>query len=288
MVQERLPRLQDLPAPARWVLSAFLAMIGVGYVVAAINIYVHHQDADLEPGFSLDDLRRVYHGIDTETSAEHSLQRPSVMEKMVRPGGGMRKYLEKGGDSAVRAMMCWLESGATQTDFTKTGKHQPGDPSAQQVLGSLCIRCHNATDGEAKGVAYAESATAEPEYRRVAEFVAPRAGLTEHGTHVVHLAPTEEGELVQVTHAHILAIPVFTLIISGLFFLTGLSPAIKRYVGPAPMIALCCDFASWWLARLYEPFVYVIVAAGAVFGICLAFQIVAVLVSLWSGRRAET
>jgi len=270
------------------VLTAFLAMVGVGYMVAVINIYAHHQDADLEPGLSLDDLRRAYHGIDKVTSAEHSLQRPSVMEKMVRPGGGMRKYLEKGGEPAVRAMMCWLESGATQADFTKTGKHQPGDPSAQQILGSLCIRCHNATDGEARGVAYAESASAEPEYERLVAFVAPRAGLTEQGTHVVHLAPAEKEELIQVTHAHILAIPVFTLIVSGLFFLTGLSPALKQYVAPAPMIALCCDFASWWLARLYEPFVYVIVAAGAVYGICLGFQIVAVLAALWSGQRTQS
>ena len=57
-------RLVDLPLPAKVTLTAFLALIGSGYLVSALNIFEHHHEADLEPGLTLDDLRRVYHRAD--------------------------------------------------------------------------------------------------------------------------------------------------------------------------------------------------------------------------------
>lgn len=278
-------RLASLTPAAKLLLTAFLTLIGAGYVAAMLNIYEHHRDADLEPGLSFDDLRRVYHGLDKPVTSETRPRIPSAMETVTRPGGTMRPKLEAGGEPAVRALTSWLADGAKEADFARPGAYQAGDPSAKEVIAGQCIRCHNAADGEESDVPYAASATAAPEYALVVKKAAAEYGPAVTESKVMHLPPIGVAELVQSSHAHILAMPVFAVIVGGLFLLTGLPERVKLLIGPLPMLAMCADFASWWLARPFEPFVYVIAAAGAVFGAGLGVQILCVFGSLWFGRR---
>jgi hypothetical protein len=280
-------RLADLPLPARLLLTPFLALIGVGYFVALLNIYEHHADADLEPGLSFNDLRRVYHGLEKPVSSTTQQRNPSPMQKMTAPGGKMRPKLEKGGEAAVRALTSWLADGAKESDFSRAGVYHAGDPSVQQVIAERCITCHNAADGVESDVPYAASSDAEPEYGLVIKEAALELGPMVTESKVMHLAPKSVADLVQITHAHILAMPVFAVLIGGLFLLTGLPERFKLLMAPLPLITMCADFASWWLARPFEPFVYVIAAAGAVFGASLGVQILCVFGSLWLGRKTS-
>jgi hypothetical protein len=273
--------------PAKLTVTLFLALVGGGYGVALVNIYAHHHDADLEPGLTIDDLRRVYHGLEKTFTSEMRESKPSEMLKEVSPGGRMRKHLEAGGPEAVRALIGWLEGGAKEADFGKAEQFLPGDPSPQQVIARQCTRCHNAADGEASEKPYAESAGAAPQYAMVIKLAQPIAGPIEKKTETVYLAPTGWKELVQITHAHVFTIPLFALAVAGLFLLTGLRPAIKLLIGPLPLLATLCDLAGWWLARPFEPFIYVIAAAGAVFGASLGFQILCVFGSMWFGRKPQ-
>lgn len=50
------------------------------------------------------------------------------------------------------------------------------------------------------------------------------------------------------------------------------------------MLAVVLDIGSWWLARFFEPFVYVIAAAGAVFGAAYGLQILCIFGSMWLAR----
>ncbi len=278
-------RLANLSTPAKVLVTAFLALIGVGYLIGVRNIFEHHTEADLKPGLTVDDLRRNYHGMDAEVTADSRAHSPSIMEQMVRPGGPMRKFLEKGGEPAVRSLTAWLESGSDESAFTQAALREPGDPSAQRVIGRQCVRCHNATDGEMADVPYAQSVLDEPEYALVMSVAAPLGGKPTPESKSMRLAPIGRPELVQVTHAHIMAIPVFTLIVGGLFLLTGVPDRLKAVLVPLPMLVLCADFASWWLARMIEPFIYVIAAAGAVFGLAFGTQILCIVYSLWFGKR---
>lgn len=277
-------RLVTFSLPAKILLTVFLLLIGAGYVTAILNIHYHHQDADLETGLSLDDLRRVYHGLNKRVSAETRPHVPSDMEKMVRPGGEMRSHLEDGGEAAVRTLTAWLEAGSREADFVRVGLVKPDDPSPQQVITAQCVSCHNAADGLESEVPYAASSSAMADYALVLKEAAPGLGETVRETQVLHLPPTDSARLLHTTHAHILAMPVFALMVGGLFLLTGLPQRVKLLVGPAPLLALCVDFASWWLARPFEPFVYLIAAAGGVFGVGLGVQIVCVFLSMWFGR----
>src|SRR5262245_48851114 len=276
-------RLGALPVPAKVMLTLFLLLISAGYGVATLNIYEHHQDADLEPGLSLDDLRVRFHGLEKKPKSppaegaaapkegEPAKDAPtaapagpiSPMLKMVLPGGGMRKYLEKGGEPSVRALVSWLEAGSKKEDFSKEGVFKEGDPSVSDVLEEQCIKCHNAQNGKKKDVPYAATSKSTPEYEMVAKQ-AMAAAAASRGE-AVYLEPMALSALIQSTHAHILSIPVFTLIVGCLFFLTRQRPAVKAILGPLPMLGVILDIGGWWLARVFEPGIYAIAAAGGIF-----------------------
>ena len=83
-----------------------------------------------------------------------------------------------------------------------------------------------------------------------------------------------------------LSIPVFTLIVSGLYLFSGPQTLARGVLAPIPMFILVLDFGSWWLAREIEAFIYVVAASGAIFGFTFGLQLLVTTISLW--RPAET
>lgn len=278
-------RLASMSLPAKLTVTLFLILIGCGYLIALVNIYAHHHDADLDPRMSSDDLRRTYHGLTKTVTSEARKSLPSEMLKEVLPGGKMRKYLEAGGPDAVRALVGWLEGGAKEADFARSGLSQPQDPSAQRVLADNCVKCHNATDGEEADKPWSKDKDSPPEYSLVAKYAQPQEGPSEQKTETIYLAPTGWKQLVQITHAHIFTIPLFALAVTGLFLLTGVGERIKLLLAPLPLLAMLAEVAGWWLARPFEPAIHLVAIGGAVFGMSLAVQIFCVFGSMWFGRK---
>jgi hypothetical protein len=277
-------RLARLALPAKILLTLFVLVVGPGYLVATANIMFQHQDADLEPGLTLDDLKRTFHGIEKEVMPEAEITVDSLMLEQVRPGGEMREYLEPGGEPAIRALISWLEDEAKEETFATAALFAENDPSAQEVLTSYCVECHNADGGDMEDLPFAATLDDEAEFALVAETAEPEVTVNQEGPQVLSLAPTNVKTLVHITHAHILTIPVFTMLVGVLFLMTGLGPGIKLLLGPLPMLATLLDISGWWLARFSEPFIYVIAAAGAVFGASFGLQILCILVSTWFGK----
>jgi hypothetical protein len=284
----RLPkRLADVSLPTKLTLTFFILCVGVGYLVAVFKIQVWHSDADGDPAMTIDDIRAVYHGMEKEVTETMRETLKSEMHQQVEPGGEMRRFLERGGPSHIRTLITWLENGAKESEFTQAGLVEPNDPSPQAVIGAQCVECHHADGGEMEDTPYAPSADAEPKFALVADVATPPIGPEVTETKTITISPISFRELVHVTHAHILSIPVFTLCISALFLFTGLPHSIKLVLAPLPMAATCLDFASWWLARVWEPAVYLVAAAGAIFGIAYGLQILCVFFSMWFGRKTH-
>ena len=78
---------------------------------------------------------------------------------------------------------------------------------------------------------------------------------------------------------------MFTFVVGVLFLMTGIPQSVKLLIGPLPMLAVLLDISGWWIARFVEPFIYVIGAAGGLFGATYALQILCVLGSCGSGRK---
>ena len=275
-------RLAGLSLAAKLMLTLFLLLVGSGYLVATANIYVHHHDADLDPAMSLDDLRRVYHGIRKEVT--QTQVKPSEMQREVSPGGRMRKHLEKGGPASVKALVAWLEAGAKEDGFGRTDAGATG-PSPREVIAQCCIKCHNAGQGDASDIPYAADPSSPPDYQMVARKALPDAKAVTTKKEIMDLPPTGLEELIQITHVHIFTISTFCLIVGVLFLLTGVGPTARLLIGPLPLLGVCLDIGGWWLARPFEPFIYMIAVGGAFLGIGLGLQILCVLGSMWLGRR---
>lgn len=278
-------RLDRLSLAGKVLLTLFLLLVGPGYLAGVANIYFQHRGADLDKSeLTLDDLKRTFHGLEKEVSSEVEIKVESQMLDQVQEGGEMRTFLEMGGPPAVRALVPWLEAGAKEADFATPAMVQAGDPSAQQAITNQCVECHHRDGGDMEDLPYAPDADSLAEYALVAVAAKPEGEIPD-GTVVetIQLAPTAADHLAHITHAHVLTIPVFTLIVGALFLMTGWGPTVKLMLAPLPMLAVLLDISSWWLARPLEPFIYVIAASGALFGASYALQILGVLASMWLG-----
>lgn len=264
-----IPPLHALPTPLRVTLTAFLAMIAAGYGFALLNIYHRHAGADGAPGLTLDDLRAVYAGVDRSRS-EMSVV-PSRMLRMIE--GSMRQYVADDADYAI--LHEWLANGAASAELDR----KQGNRSPRRVLALNCLRCH-ATDSDSE---ISKRAPFGPDQLTIDEAQIARftATTTTNAAGEIRIGPQDAGHLILITHAHMLSIPLFTLVVGALFWLTPAPPRLRALIMPVPMCALMVDFAGWWLARAAGGFVWFIVAAGAAFGVAFGLQLLAVVVALW-------
>jgi hypothetical protein len=285
--------LGSVPLSGRILLSLFLALIGFGYLSALGNLYHRHNMADGEEGLTVNDLRANFHGI--EVAAEPS-GRPAVakshMLEMIEPGGKMRKHATQGGPEAIRTLETWLQRGANEAEFAQEGLTQPGDPAPAEVIMAQCLDCHNADGGEKADVPFGPDLFTV-DYQMVWEVARPGTAIstaqtrTDAEPEIQAVGPQSLPHLFLVTHIHMLSIPLFTLIVSGLFLVSAFPARVRNIVAPLPMAVLVLDFSSWWLARQAETFIYVIAAAGALYGVLFGLQLITVFVSMWLPRRAE-
>jgi hypothetical protein len=280
-------RLARLSLPAKLLITLLLLIIGPGYLFSTANMYLKHQNADGVPGLTIDDLKATFHGMTKTVQPEDKVIVNSSMLKEVRPGGRMREHLENGGEPAVRGLIRWLENTAKEDEFTKPGLADPGDPSAQAIIKAHCIECHNADGGDMDEIPYAATATSDPVYKLVMVTAKPEIKRETAGVQTVEIKPTSVARLVQVTHVHVMTVPMFTFVVGVLFLMTGIPERIKLVLGPLPMLAVLLDISGWWIARYVEAFVYVIGAAGGLHGATYALQILCILGSVWFGKRVE-
>lgn len=301
MPDVRGSQLATFPPAGKILLTAFIALVGGGYLSALLNLYHQHHMKDADPALSFRDLTLNFHGGEPQagpaTTTSPSIDAgdaPSKMLEMISPGGEMRDELEDGGEPAVRALIAWLEAGADEATFERAGSVEPDDPSPKDVISENCVTCHGPY-GEREDAPFAgDDFIAQYELvRRYAVPAGASGGVSAASAPTTsrasprYVRPQSVSHLALVTHIHMLSIPVFTLILGGLVLLTGLPGAVRGLIAVAPMLALLFDFSSWWIARSFAPATYVIVAAGAVYGLGLAIQVLTVLASMWFGRRAR-
>ncbi len=266
--------LRSLPAGARVMLTAFLLIVGLGYLVAVANIIYSHDMADGKPGMSVDDIRAVYSGMTISKRVSDEI--PSRALTMLR--GAMREYVEDDADFTI--LENWLKKGAPP-DELDAGESRK---TPRRALILNCLRCH----AQSTNSDIAKEAPFGPDEMTVDyEMMKPLlTTVTSSSVDLIEAPPQYTlKRLILVSHQHMLAIPIFTLAV-GLMFMTVRWP--RRWNGlitALPMVVLILDFAGWWLSRVFEPFVVVIAAAGGVFGLAFGFQILAVVVELWRPHR---
>jgi len=284
--------LAALPVSVRLMLTAFVILIGAGYLIAVANIFQRHGMADGQPGLSTGDIRAVYAGGPRKAGEAMG----SHMLTML--AGGMRQYVDSDADYAT--LEAWLKAGGSEAGLDvapgaapattpveadgseESRSHRRRAPrTPRRILVRDCLRCHAQSSGEdIARIAPFGRDEFDVDYAMLSKFIAGDGAAPGRSPPQYDLA-----RLILHSHQHMLAIPVFTLLVGVLFLLTRTHTTIKSILLPLPMLASVVDFAAWWLARTGDVWVYVVAGAGAVFGVTFGLQIAAVLIDLWWPAR---
>ena len=115
--------LRDRSMSERLLYTAFLLLMGIGYLMALAYLYLSHQGHDGKPGLSIEDIVYTYYGNRSGTRLEAAIRGP------------MAGYIQVENRQHVVA---WLQSGAPERDY---------EARIRPILTKSCITCHSPASG---------------------------------------------------------------------------------------------------------------------------------------------
>lgn len=96
---------------------------------------------------------------------------------------------------------------------------------------------------------------------------------------------TEVFTLVRVSHIHLFGITFIFFLVGTIFSHAYLRPVwLKCAVIVLPFVCLVLDVSSWYIIKLYHPFGWVVIIAGAVMAASFAFMWLVSIWQMWFGR----
>jgi hypothetical protein len=88
--------------------------------------------------------------------------------------------------------------------------------------------------------------------------------------------------LVRVSHIHLFGLSFIFFILGLIFSHAYVRPVwFKCVVIVMPFVAVMADVSSWYFTKLYHPFAWVVMSAGAMMGLCFAFMWVVSMYQMW-------
>ncbi len=113
-------RLGSLPSMSKIILTLFLILAGIGYLLGFLNIFLTYNLVDGEPGLSVTDVRMSYYGSRNKTALEKAID------------GSMKQYFAS--DSEYTSVKDWVSDGASENDW---------DSTILPIFDSSCNTCHS-------------------------------------------------------------------------------------------------------------------------------------------------
>lgn len=176
----------------------------------------------------------------------------SKLESALR--GPMSAMLPK--DEAA-ALVNWVQKGADRPTY---------ETFIAQTLEKRCISCHDGSNPHLANLAG---------YDNIKKMSEQDKG-------------TEIFTLVRVSHIHLFGISFIFFIVGIVFSHAYVRPLwIKYLVIGAPFVCLMVDVSSWYMVKIYHPFAWVTMSAGAMLGMCFAFMWVTSMYQMWIGRTPK-
>lgn len=120
----RQRHLSDCPLSEKLLYTAFLLLMGIGYLMALVYLYTSHQWHDGKPGLSVEDIAETYYGNRSGTRLEAAIRGP------------MAGYIQKVEDRYQ--IVAWLKDGAPEKGYTA---------SIRPILEKTCLKCHSPASG---------------------------------------------------------------------------------------------------------------------------------------------
>jgi hypothetical protein len=94
--------------------------------------------------------------------------------------------------------------------------------------------------------------------------------------------------LVRVSHIHLFGLTFIFFIVGLIFSHAYLRPVwFKCAVVALPFVSVAVDVSSWYITKLYHPFAWVVMGAGATMGMCFAFMWAVSMYQMWFSKTPE-
>jgi hypothetical protein len=94
--------------------------------------------------------------------------------------------------------------------------------------------------------------------------------------------------LVRVSHIHLFGIAFIFFLVGTVFSHAYVRPLWLKYlVMGGPFVCLMVDVSSWYMVKIYHPFAWLTMSAGALMGVCFAFMWVTSMYQMWIGRTPK-
>ncbi len=149
------------------------------------------------------------------------------------------------------AILNWSAEGATRAVYDKT---------VAPLLEKRCMLCHDGSN---------------PHLPNLSSFDNLKK-VTEKDT------GTAISTLVRVSHIHLFGITFIFFIVGTMFSHAYVRPIwFKCAVVALPFVATLVDIVSWYLIKVFHPFVFVEIGAGGVMAMCFAFMCLVTLYQMW-------
>lgn len=157
----------------------------------------------------------------------------------------------------LNVIVSWVQEGADKTKFEATVK---------PIIDKRCLSCH---DG---GNPHLANLNGLDNLKKVTE--------QDTGTDIF--------TLVRVSHIHLFGLTFIFFLVGSIFSHAFWRPIwLKSIIVGLPFLCLAMDVISWYLVKLYHPFAFITMGAGALQGLCFAFMWVVSMYQLWFSGTPE-
>jgi len=157
----------------------------------------------------------------------------------------------------LNVIVSWVQEGADKAKFEATVK---------PIIDKRCLSCH---DG---GNPHLANLNGLDNMKKVTE--------QDTGTDIF--------TLVRVSHIHLFGLTFIFFLVGSIFSHAFWRPIwLKSIIVGLPFLCLAMDVISWYLVKLYHPFAFITMGAGALQGLCFAFMWVVSMYQLWFSGTPE-
>lgn len=250
-----IPRIRDFGCGVRFALTVLAVFVLGGSGVSGYFMKIHHDARDEVAGFTVDDIRAHYHGIQSKSSMLRALE------------SGHAPDLS---DANRTALIDWLTGDSLRDDYDN---FDLGDFAPETIIAENCVSCHAA---DARG----EGAYPRVSLRYFDEVMSVSTSR--------EVYPMNEKVMYQSLHAHALGLAPLAFITVLLLGMTRAPRALVGLIALVTAVGLFVDLGMWIGARYWEPGVYLIVAGGFAFQGGLALALLIVIADLWLPRSRES
>jgi hypothetical protein len=148
-------------------------------------------------------------------------------------------------------LTAWAQTGATRAVY---------DKDVKPIFDKRCLSCHDGSNPHLPNLSGYENA------KKVAEV--------DTGANI--------STLVRVSHIHLFGVP-FIFFIMGLMFTHAYVRPVwfKCAVVALPFVAIVMDVSSWYFTKLFHPFAWVVILAGASMAFSFAVMWFVTMYQLW-------